>query len=577
MQDVNLQLPLNCRFRSSSSSLKELDTSSSSSEADDDRKLSSTLSGSVSFPPIKVAKRVVLVRHGQSTWNAEGRIQGSSDFSILTQKGEAQAETSRQMLIDDSFDICFSSPLRRSKRTTEVIWGSRQEEILIDSDLREIDLYSFQGLLKHEGIEKYGPPFRQWQKDAPNFNIDGHYPRQLVTILTTMNTTGEYKIPVFKNYLLGTLGFAGGVVNVSPDDILLKKLLDMLAATNPNLKVFYTIDNPSKYWVGGEGYISKDMALKGLPAPSEDTLILVMGILKELRYTEQMSISLLHWTTKPWILQFPKGSKNNNKGLAVQVLHHRKWVCTAGFIRRSALFSGRFHPPEISWMEKFVRKGTKITAPVPISSPRTTGLGGFEAPSSKGDTIRSDESNLNVGVLHLVPSLEVFPLLADPKTYEPNTIDLAEPNELQYWFTVLSEHLPDLVDKAVASEGGTDDARRRGDAFARAFSAHLARENEASLAVLPDLLMELDSMSEETRLLTLIEGALAANIFDWGSRACVDDSDAFKERMGFGDTKPPRHKRALLFVDNAGADVVLGMLPLARELLHRGTEVSCSM
>ncbi|XP_024970420.1 pantothenate kinase 2-like [Cynara cardunculus var. scolymus] len=305
---------------------------------------------------------------------------------------------------------------------------------------------------------------------------------------------------------------------------------------------------------------------------------------------------------------------------------------------------GKIHGPplgdlneKISWMEKFVRKGIKITAPVPTASPRTTGLGGFEAPSSKGDTLRCDESNLNVGVLHLVPSLEVFPLLADPKTYEPNTIDLADPNELEYWFTVLSEHLPDLVDKAVASEGGTDDARRRGDAFARAFSAHLARlmeepaaygklslanllelreeclrefnffdaystikhrENEASLAVLPDLLMELDGMSEETRLLTLIEGVLAANIFDWGSRACVDlyhkgtiieiyrmsrkkmqrpwrvdDFDAFKERMGFGDKKHQRHKRALLFVDNSGADVVLGMLPLARELLRRGTEV----
>ncbi|KAJ9568093.1 hypothetical protein OSB04_004059 [Centaurea solstitialis] len=418
----------------------------------------------------------------------------------------------------------------------------------------------------------------------------------------------------------------------------------------------------------------------------------------------------------------------------------------------------------ISWMEKFVQKGTQITDPVPMAAPRTTGLGGFEAPSSKGDTLRSDESNLNVGVLHLVPSLEVFPLLANPKSvvkfllktvqipmqpkllegwvpvrsgyqpldekwmhirirctemyrinsllkrnswegmrlkvingfrstshvklnfphdssptfgckdclkdinalgsfssfqdkkvkvatsicltlmllcclvfsYEPNTIDLADPNELEYWFTVLSEHLPDLVDTAVASEGGTDDARRRGEAFARAFSAHLARlmeepaaygklglanllelreeclrefnfsdaystikqrENEASLAVLPDLLMELDSMSEETRLLTLIEGVLAANIFDWGSRACVDlyhkgtiieiyrmsrkkmqrpwrvdDFDAFKERMGFGGQKPC-HKRALLFVDNSGADIILGMLPLAREFLRRGTEV----
>jgi len=55
----------------------------------------------------------------------------------------------------------------------------------------------------------------------------------------------------------------------------------------------------------------------------------------------------------------------------------------------------------------------------------------------------------------------------------------------------------------------------------------------------------------------------------------VDDFDDFKERMlGTGDKKMPHHKRALLFVDNSGADIVLGMLPLARELLRRGTEVS---
>ncbi|XP_028116195.1 pantothenate kinase 2-like isoform X2 [Camellia sinensis] len=135
--------------------------------------------------------------------------------------------------------------------------------------------------------------------------------------------------------------------------------------------------------------------------------------------------------------------------------------------------------------------------------------------------------------------------------------------------------------------------------FADAYRSIKQRENEASLAVLPDLLMEIDSMNEETRLLTLIEGVLAANIFDWGSRACVDlyhkgtiieiyrmsrkkmqrpwrvdDFDLFKERMlGSGDKKPPPHKRALLFVDNSGVDVILGMLPLARELLRWGTEI----
>lgn len=55
------------------------------------------------LPSIKEAKRVVLVRHGQSTWNAEGRIQGSSNVSVLTKKGESQAQTTQQMVRRASF------------------------------------------------------------------------------------------------------------------------------------------------------------------------------------------------------------------------------------------------------------------------------------------------------------------------------------------------------------------------------------------------------------------------------------------------------------------------------------------
>jgi probable phosphoglycerate mutase len=93
---------------SSSSSIQEAVEEKTSNEKN---LLSSELYSTTPFPSIKAAKRVILVRHGQSTWNEEGRIQGSSDFSVLTKKGEAQAETSRQMLIDDSFDVCFSRSL----------------------------------------------------------------------------------------------------------------------------------------------------------------------------------------------------------------------------------------------------------------------------------------------------------------------------------------------------------------------------------------------------------------------------------------------------------------------------------
>lgn len=40
-------------------------------------------------------------------------------------------------------------------------------------------------------------------------------------------------------------------------------------------QIFYTVDNPSNNWRGGTGYVSKDMVVKGLPAPSDDSLILV--------------------------------------------------------------------------------------------------------------------------------------------------------------------------------------------------------------------------------------------------------------------------------------------------------------
>lgn len=88
--------------------MKEIEKPIENPPAVREGELSSSLRDSAPFPPIRAAKRVVLVRHGQSTWNEEGRIQGSSDFSVLTAKGESQAETSRLMLIDDAFDVCFS-------------------------------------------------------------------------------------------------------------------------------------------------------------------------------------------------------------------------------------------------------------------------------------------------------------------------------------------------------------------------------------------------------------------------------------------------------------------------------------
>jgi probable phosphoglycerate mutase len=50
------------------------------------------------LPHIATQKRVTLVRHGQSTWNAESRVQGSSNFSVLTEKGVRQAKATAEMV-----------------------------------------------------------------------------------------------------------------------------------------------------------------------------------------------------------------------------------------------------------------------------------------------------------------------------------------------------------------------------------------------------------------------------------------------------------------------------------------------
>jgi hypothetical protein len=52
----------------------------------------------IPLPEIASHTRIVLVRHGQSTWNAEGRIQGSTNFAVLTDKGQAQAATTHEMV-----------------------------------------------------------------------------------------------------------------------------------------------------------------------------------------------------------------------------------------------------------------------------------------------------------------------------------------------------------------------------------------------------------------------------------------------------------------------------------------------
>ena len=305
-----------------------------------------------------------------------------------------------------------------------------------------------------------------------------------------------------------------------------------------------------------------------------------------------------------------------------------------GVLAKRGSWIERFKPPYAPPGSGAVPLATRDTAAASAQLQATAFGGGV--PLHPGAS-SSSAGDLQVGVLHLVPSLEPFPLLAaGGATYVPDTLDLVcDPEERAYWLDLLGDHLDGLVARAVESEGDTEEARARGASFQALFADMLARiqadpdsygrlslsmvfemreemlrscgfrdafrgvkeaENEAALQVLPDLLAELDALAGEEQPLALVEGMLAGNIFDWGSRACVelyqngtileiyrnarsnlsrpwgiDHFDTLQARLL--DPGRPFYTRALLFCDNSGADVVLGMLPLARYLLGRGCDV----
>lgn len=229
-----------------------------------------------------------------------------------------------------------------------------------------------------------------------------------------------------------------------------------------------------------------------------------------------------------------------------------------------------------------------------------------------------------------------LPLLRDPAGYRAATWELTyDEHRRTYWLDLFRDHFPTLLDEAEreAADLNQDvaDVRQRGQAAKAELNAYLEdvranpekhapltildlcwqrerilrrhgfadpyrlakkRENEQALQLLPGVLQELDSLEPQQQREAIVRGAFAGNIFDLGASKTIDmfkdaqvdfhaTLDKLKPRPWFIDNldawlerlEGPAHRAALIFVDNAGPDLVLGMLPLTRLLLQRGTRV----
>ncbi len=115
--------------------------------------------------------RVILVRHGQSSYNTERRIQGRCNKSVLTEKGRADALQVGNTLQNLTFDAIYSSPLQRASETAKLIHSrlGSSVEIQTPDTLMEIDLPLWEEMLKSEVKAKYPEEYQLWKTQPHKF------------------------------------------------------------------------------------------------------------------------------------------------------------------------------------------------------------------------------------------------------------------------------------------------------------------------------------------------------------------------------------------------------------------------
>ncbi|QSJ18571.1 histidine phosphatase family protein [Nostoc sp. UHCC 0702] len=139
--------------------------------------------------------RVIIVRHGQSSYNTERRIQGRTDVSELTEKGRKDASKVGKALSNISFNAIYSSPLQRAKQTAQIIHSElaihvgKTAVIQTDEKLLEIDLPLWEGMLTADVKQKFTEDYDLWHER----------PHELRMLLNNAQGTREH-FPVLALY-----------------------------------------------------------------------------------------------------------------------------------------------------------------------------------------------------------------------------------------------------------------------------------------------------------------------------------------------------------------------------------------
>ncbi len=121
---------------------------------------------------LNLEMRIILVRHGQTDANKEGRFQGASD-APLNQVGQSQAQALSRRLSSESLDVVYSSPQTRALQTASPIAQAHALSVDTVQNLRELDIGELDGLQGPDLRERYPHILEQWRINVGALTMPG--------------------------------------------------------------------------------------------------------------------------------------------------------------------------------------------------------------------------------------------------------------------------------------------------------------------------------------------------------------------------------------------------------------------
>ncbi|MCS5450865.1 2,3-diphosphoglycerate-dependent phosphoglycerate mutase GpmB [Enterobacter huaxiensis] len=211
--------------------------------------------------------QVYLVRHGETQWNAERRIQGQSD-SPLTEKGVQQAWQVAERARTLGITHVISSDLGRTQQTARIIADACGCDVILEPRIRELDM----GVLEKRHIDTLTETEEGWRRTLVNGTEDGRIPEgesmQELSVRMHAALAECLKLPAGSRPLLVSHGIALGC--------LVSTILGLPAYAERRLRLrncsISRIDYQESQWLASGWVVEMAGDISHLDAPALDEL-----------------------------------------------------------------------------------------------------------------------------------------------------------------------------------------------------------------------------------------------------------------------------------------------------------------